>query len=281
MDARHATEAGEFACAFGDAGGGGCEGTECDSVVELRGAGVSILVVLMEGALQPRTEVSWKWSGAVVRCSLETPWLRVSYYSTHDRQAILSLMKLKSVVDRDLSMEWIGEEKDCLVRTLIDTVQSRSVRENQAEEARHQASLPSLTEEIRQLLVEALYMDLVRAGSHWLSGEKFPLDFSEEASQRLKQPQVPFAGVLRDVGLGLPKPCRDDPRYLCLRELKGDVLTRRFEAIRAKLMDRLRELMTMQHETPTTVKNNAMSPSAVSLVYFAATASVTVAAMHD
>jgi hypothetical protein len=83
------------------------------------------------------------------------------------------------------------------------------------------------------------------------------------------------------VGKGLPKPRRDDPRYLCLRELKGDVLIRRFDAIRAKLTDRLRQLMAMQQDSSTTIENNAASPSAVSIICFAATASVEVAAMHD
>jgi hypothetical protein len=51
VDAWEAAQAGEFAGAFGDAGGGGREGTECDSVVELRGP-YSSEVRSLEGVLR-------------------------------------------------------------------------------------------------------------------------------------------------------------------------------------------------------------------------------------
>jgi hypothetical protein len=51
VDAWESAQAGEFAGAFGDAGGGGREGTECDSVVELRGPSSSE-VRLLEGGLR-------------------------------------------------------------------------------------------------------------------------------------------------------------------------------------------------------------------------------------
>jgi hypothetical protein len=51
VDAWESAQAGEFAGAFGDAGGGGREGTECDSVVELRGP-YSSEVRLLEGVLR-------------------------------------------------------------------------------------------------------------------------------------------------------------------------------------------------------------------------------------
>ena len=60
------------------------------------------------------------------------------------------------------------------------------------------------------------------------------------------------------VGTGLPKPRPDDSLYLRLRDSKKDVLTRRFDAIRGKLIDRLGELMDARKK----MENSALASEA-------------------
>jgi hypothetical protein len=218
--------------------------------------------------------------GEVIRCSLEAPWQLASYYSSHDRQSIPSLKKLTSIIGNGVLTELTGDQKDRLANTFSGLVQSLSAHENQAEEARRKARVSSLTEEIRQLLVEAVYVELALAANRGLFDEGLVLDFSEEAYQRLKRHKVPFAGALRVAGTGLPRPRPDDPLYLRLRESKRDALMRKFEAVRSKMTDRLRQLTAAWRNTPMMVEKNAVSTSAVALVCFAASTSVDVAATH-
>ena len=112
-----------------------------------------------------------------------------------------------------------------------------------ASDDRRKAQLSSLTEEIRQLLTEAVYIELALAANRDLFDDAMPLDFSDQAYQRLKRHKVPFAGAMKLVGAGLPIPRPDDSLYQRFRESKKDVLTRRFDAIRGKMTDRLRELI--------------------------------------
>jgi hypothetical protein len=219
--------------------------------------------------------------GEVVRCSLEAPRQLVSYYSSHDHESIPSLKKLKAMIGNGHVTELTGDQKDRLAKTFSGLVQSLSAHENQAEEARRKARVSSLTEEIRQLLVEAVYVELALAANRGLFDEGLVLDFSEEAYQRLKRHKVPFAGALRVAGTGLPRPRPDDPLYLRLRESKKDALMRKFEAVRSKMTDRLRQLTAAWRNTPMMVEKNAVSTSAVALVCFAASTSVEAAATHQ
>ena len=103
--------------------------------------------------------------------------------------------------------------------------------------------MSSLTEEIRQFLVEAAYIELALAANRDLFDEALPLDFSEQAYQRLKRHKVPFAGAMKLIGVGLPKPRSDDSIYLRFRETGKESLARRFDVIRGKVSDRLRDLI--------------------------------------
>jgi len=50
----------------------------------------------------------------------------------------------------------------------------------------------------------------------------------------------------RLAAVGLPVPKQNDPLYLHLRDKKRDVLKRRFELVRSRLIDRLRALMALK-----------------------------------
>ena len=183
-------------------------------------------------------------SGIVARCSLGQ--VAVGYYRLQDIAAVATLGQLIGRLDAISSVKVQTEVIERIRSTFGQFVSDRLRSEEKAADDRRKAQLSSLTEEIRQLLVEAAYVELGQATNHDLFDEAMPLDFSESAYQRLKRHKVPFSGALKMVGDGLPIPRPDDSLFLRLRDSKRDVLTRRFEAIRGKLTDRLRELMELR-----------------------------------
>lgn len=220
-------------------------------------------------------------SAEVVRCWIDTPWQLVAYYGARGGQPIASLAKLRSILDNGAVAELTAEQKDRFARAFGELVQSISGRANQADQDRRKARVSSLTEEIRQLLVEAVYIELARAAHGELFDEGLVLDFSEETYQRLKRHGVPFPGALRVAGTGLPRPRPDHPLYQRLRESKREALVRKFEALREKMTDRLRQLMAAQKEPPSTPANNLGFTLAVATLCFAAKTSAGMAATHD
>ena len=68
-----------------------------------------------------------------------------------------------------------------------------------------------------------------------------PLDFSDQAYERLKRHKYPFAGALKQVGAGLSRPRPEDPFYIRVNASNRDVRTRRFDTIRTKLGERLHQ----------------------------------------
>jgi len=215
--------------------------------------------------------------GQVVRCSLQSPRQIVGYYCANDGQSIPSLRKLKSVIGNSVLTDLADEQKNRFADTFAGLVRSISARENQAEEALRRARVSSLAEEVRQLLVEAAYIELGLAANSGLCDDGLVLDFSEQAYQRLKRHEIPFTGALRVVGAGLPSLRPDDPVFLRLQNARKEVLIRRFEAVRERITDRLRNLSAWQNR-PVMADKNAVAPSAVALVCFAASADAQVAA---
>jgi len=189
--------------------------------------------------------------GIVARCSQDGPASAVGFYRAKDLSTVNSLSILNPVLDEDVPIEFASEQKKEIAGRFDQAGKQRQLREAKSSEDRQKAVLLSLSEEIRQLLVEAAYVELAMASNRDLFDEALPLDFSEHAYQRLKRHKVPFAGAIKLVGAGLPKPRSDNPQYLKLRETKKDLLTRRFEAIRAKMTDRLQELVDARSRSNT------------------------------
>jgi hypothetical protein len=182
-------------------------------------------------------------TGIVARCFQDGETSAVGYYRLSDGGPLPSLTTLGTTLDGQSTVNVLSEQRTELENRFADAGRQRHLREAKAAEDHRKAQLSSLTEEIRQLLVEAAYVELALAANRDLFDDALPLDFSEQAYQRLKRHKVPFSGAIKLVGTGLPKPRPDDSLYLRLRESKKDVLTRRFDAIRGKLIDRLGELM--------------------------------------
>ena len=200
---------------------------------------------LLEEVLQTlEPPVDGATSAEVIRCAHATPWPLVGFYEAADGQAIRSLGELRIILDKGAIVELKDEQRQCLVAQFNDTAGKLMSRETNAADSRRKAHISSLTEEIRQLLTQAAYIELAQATNKDLFDEDdLPVDFSEHAYERLKRHKYPFSGALKQVGDRLPRPRPQDPFFLKMNAAKRDVLTRRFEAIRTKLGERLHQLM--------------------------------------
>jgi hypothetical protein len=138
------------------------------------------------------------------------------------------------------------------------------------DQARHQTRVASLTEEIRQLLRENIYVKLALAAYHGIWDEGFVLDFSEKAYQQLKRWGIPFPGALRVAGTDLPRPRPDDSLYLRLQECSKDALQRRFNAISLRIKRRLHQLRSLQDDFAAITKTDATAVPPVAFVCLAA-----------
>jgi SNF2 family DNA or RNA helicase len=200
-----------------------------------------------------------KDAGVVARCSLRQ--VAVGYYGP-PIVAVTSLGQLEKALDSNPAVLFVLAQRGSLEHAFAESVRNRLRTEEKAADDRRKAQLSSLTEEIRQLLVEAAYIELSQATIRDLFDEVLPLDFSEQAYQRLKRHKVPFSGALKLVGAGLPKPRSDDSLFVRLRETKRDALVRRFDAVRGKLTDRLRDLMELRKRLEQAAHAGKMDESA-------------------
>ena len=206
-------------------------------------------------------------AGMLARCSQDGNLPAVGYYRLSDGSQVPSLAKLGATLDEQASIAVLSSQRKELEDRFAFASRERHLREVKSADDRRKAQLSSLTEEIRQLLVDAAYVELALAANRDLFDEALPLDFSEQAYQRLKRHKVPFSGAIKLAGTALPKPRPDDSLYLRFRESKKDVLARRFDAIRSKMSDRLRELMEARSDiVPTTKSGGSGSTVALHLI---------------
>ena len=134
----------------------------------------------------------------------------------------------------------------------------------------HKAHVASLKEAIRQLLLQAAYIELAQTANRGLfdEGEDLPLDFSNEAIRRLKRHKIPFAGALKLVDVSDMQPRPEEPKYIRLRDSYPDVLTRRFDATKVKLCETLGQLVQAQKTLATGLSiSSANGDQLVSIVY--------------
>lgn len=186
-------------------------------------------------------------AGSLARCSATGNWTATAYFGLRDHNVVPSFGKLLMAINGHPVVELTTVQRTALEQRFADTLGQRQSQEAKAADDRKKARLSSLTEEIRQLLNEAAYIELAMASNRDLFDEALPLDFSEQAYERLKRHRVPFAGAMKVAGQSLPRPRPDDPLYARLRDSRRDVLTRRFEAVRTRLGDRLKELMSAKN----------------------------------
>jgi superfamily II DNA or RNA helicase len=184
--------------------------------------------------------------GMVGRCSLSAAWPLVAYYESGSGRLIPTLANLKACLQACRAERVDDADRGQLEQQFVAAAVDRLNQEESAEENRRHACVSSLREEVRQFLVEAAYIELAMAANPDLFDESLPLDFSEQAYQRLKRHRVPFAGALRIIGSDLPRPRADDAVYLRYRDLKRDGLQHKFQMVRSRLSDRLRDLVAAE-----------------------------------
>jgi hypothetical protein len=216
---------------------------EHPNTLTLLSYGDGLLAELLD-VVEPPTD--GRATGFLARCTAAGVWKANGYYGLSDQAAVPTLSKLNTTMNGQ-SAELSESHQTVLQNRFSESLRKRQAQEAKATEDRKKSRVSSLTEEIRQLLVEAAYIELAMASNRDLFDEEMPLDFSEQAYERLKRHRVPFAGAMKMAGQSLPVPRASDPLYLRLRDSKRDVLTRRFETARVKLGDRLRELVAAKN----------------------------------
>ncbi len=134
-------------------------------------------------------------------------------------------------------------------RNAVDTVRENFAQEIaplweqeiKTRQGQERGRAEALAEEIRDLLLQAAYTELLKASSDGLFRTEDRAGFSLETVHRLRRHKFPFAGALKAVAVTGLKPSATDPRYLKLAQTRPDHLDRRFETFR----DRIAELLPL------------------------------------
>jgi hypothetical protein len=103
----------------------------------------------------------------------------------------------------------------------------------------HRARSKALAEEIRDLLLQAAYVELVKAEADGMFAADGGARFAVETVRRLRRHKFPFAGALKAVTVDGLKPSAKDPKYVKLAATRSDQLDRRFEAMKNRLAELL------------------------------------------
>ena len=187
--------------------------------------------------------------GQVVRCVVEAPWPIVGYYGLPDGQPIGSLAALRSLLDHGQAAQLTDDHRKRLVGQFRRAAEALMAQKAQAAHWRRKAHMASLKEQMRQLLLQAAYVELALAASRDLfDDEKMPLDFSERVYERLKRYKYPLAGALKLLGDSLPCPRPDDLAYQKIKAFSREALDRHFAALCTRLGQRLHQLVAAQQE---------------------------------
>jgi SNF2 family DNA or RNA helicase len=190
-------------------------------------------------------------NGFLTRCQVGAPAPLVGYYalgSDGQPEPVLSLTALRMLLDGDAPPKLSSSQMGQVRERFREAVEQYCNQDARVAEQNLKAHTASLKEAIRQLLLQAAYIELAQAANRGLfdEGEDLPLDFSEETIRHLKRHKIPFAGALKLVDITGLRPREDDPKYIRLRDSYPDVLTRRFDAIKIKLGELLRQLVQAQ-----------------------------------
>lgn len=207
-------------------------------------------------------------AGAIIRCEAEADWPVVAYWDGSEARPLQTL----SEVRRASAAEGVpcdGEILEQLTNDFAHEVCGALLQDQVAAENRHRAKASSVLEDIRQLLAEAALADLAKATQPDLFEDQAPVDFSEQAYVNLRRHGVPFPGALRIAGVDLPKPEPDDQTFLHLKGLRRDTLVRRFDALKSRLSERLRDYVALRGASKPVADDGL---PAVRVAFFEATA---------
>ena len=163
---------------------------EHPNTLTLLSFGSELLREILSAVEAPQTSED---TGVIARCAHRQ--IAVGYYGLPVNGPITSVVYLAKALDEKTAVNVPFAERQRLDTKFAILVRNRLETEKKAADDRRKAQLSSLTEEIRQLLVDAAYVELARAANRDLFDEALPLDFSEQAYQRLKRHKVPFSGA--------------------------------------------------------------------------------------
>jgi hypothetical protein len=112
----------------------------------------------------------------------------------------------------------------------------------EADKARMQAERLALMEEARQLLLKVAYIELALSQQEGLFTETPGLDFSPDATARLKRHGYPFAGMLKLVNVDELQLSPTDPYFQKVQGQSAESLRGRFNALREQAKELLARL---------------------------------------
>jgi superfamily II DNA or RNA helicase len=208
---------------------------EHPNTVRLVTYGSELLTSLL-AAVEPPHEATG--GGQVVRCEASLPVGRVAWYAVGEGTVtpIRTLSRLHDIIRSCGKTGSVTEGDIAAVRERFnqDMAPLRE-QESKTAQAKERGRAAALAEEIRDLLVQAAYVELVKASADGLYATDRGAGFSLEAVRRLRRHKFPFAGTLKAVPLDGLTLSPTDPKYAKLAQLRGDQLDRRFEAIRNRL----------------------------------------------
>ena len=209
--------------------------------------GGELLAAVLDAVDPPRESAP---GGRVARCWTESSPRRVGWYTVDGESAtpIRTLARLQEALGAPGQGGGSADAALAAARGRFGE-ELAPLRKQEAEQAQVQkrGRATALAEEIRDLLVQAAYVELARGVADGMFAEGGTAGFSVETVRRLRRHKIPFAGALKAVAVDGLMLSPTDPRYLRTAQGRGDVLDRRFEAIRARLSESLTQYVAALH----------------------------------
>jgi hypothetical protein len=179
----------------------------------------------------------------------------VGWYAVGEQPitSIRSLSHLRDALGSARKETDSGQKVVVTVRQSFDQAMA-PIREQGAKllQGQGRSRAEALAEEIRDLLLQAAYVELVKAGVDGMFARDGGAGFSVETVRRLRRHKFPFAGALRAVAVEGLTLSRADPKYVKLTQTRPDQLARRFEAIRNRIAELLPRYIVAAESAATT-----------------------------
>jgi hypothetical protein len=176
--------------------------------------------------------------GALVRCATAGSLERVGWYAGRDGSAmpLRTLSRLQEALAQGGTGDGAAQGVTVAARTRFEQ-EMAPIREQETAtaQAKGRSRSEALAEEIRDLLLQAAYVEIARASADGLFSGDGLLGFSVETVRRLRRHKFPFAGALKAVSVDGLNPSEADSKYVKLAQSRADQLDRRFEAIKNRL----------------------------------------------
>ncbi len=180
--------------------------------------------------------------GRLIRCAAFHPLERVGWYVAANRSVlpIHTHSHLLETIDQPKDGKEMTDAALSLARSHFEQGMA-PIREQEAVTAQTQqrSRAETFAEEIRDQLLQAAYIEIIRTAMDGLFSADGSRGFSVESVRKLRRHKYPFAGALKAVAVDSLNLSATDPRYLKLAQSRGDQLERRFEVIRNRIAELL------------------------------------------